>query len=190
MFTGDLKIKAKKLIDRCGERGIRITTAESCTGGLIAGLLTEIPGAAEAVDCGFITYCNEAKEQFLGVPHALIEQHGAVSEPVARAMADGAIAKKENVNLAVAVTGIAGPGGGSKEKPVGTVHLAVAMTGKPTMHRKQFFKGNRSAVRVRTVREALRMMLEIVADEPQVKAESNRKQDARQNHGNVEDGKA
>lgn len=166
------------MIDRCGERKIRITTAESCTGGLIAALLTEIPGAAEALDCGFITYCNDAKQQFLGVPRAMLEQHGAVSEQVARAMAEGAVAQKQNVNLGVAVTGVAGPGGGSEKKPVGTVHLAVAMTGKATVHRHRLFKGNRSAIRIKTVREALRVMLEVIADEPKLKEESERKKSA------------
>ena len=171
MFTGDLKTKAKKLIDACVVQKIRVTTAESCTGGLIAALLTEISGASGVVDCGFVTYCNDAKHEFLNVPKTLLETHGAVSENVARAMAEGALAQKHHANLAVSVTGIAGPGGGSEQKPVGTVHLAIALKGKETLHRHKVFRGNRSAIRVKAVREALRMMLSAVSEVSKLRAE-------------------
>jgi nicotinamide-nucleotide amidase len=117
--------QAAALLQACRERSITLATAESCTGGLIAATLTEIPGASDVVDRGFVTYSNAAKTDMLGVPAALIVEQGAVSEAVARVMALNALTRSR-AGIAVAVTGIAGPGGGSPDKPVGLVHLAVA----------------------------------------------------------------
>ena len=113
------------MLDACRARGLKIATAESCTGGLVAGALTEIAGSSDVVDRGFVTYSNEAKQQMLGVPAATIEKHGAVSRETAEAMARGALGNA-NADLVVSITGIAGPGGGSADKPVGLVHFAAA----------------------------------------------------------------
>ena len=113
---------ARLLIERCTEQRLTIATAESCTGGLVAGVLTEIAGSSAVVDRGLVTYSNAAKSALLGVPPDVINRHGAVSETVARAMAEGALARS-TASLVVAITGIAGPGGGSDEKPVGLVHF-------------------------------------------------------------------
>ena len=138
MLTGE----AAALIDRCRAAGVTIASGESCTGGLIAAILTEVPGSSDVVERGFVTYSNQAKTDLLGVPKALIDDHGAVSEPVARAMAEGVLGASP-VAIAIAVTGIAGPGGGTADKPVGLVHLAVARRGGRLVHDKQFF-GDRS----------------------------------------------
>jgi nicotinamide-nucleotide amidase len=134
MFPAALLHDAAALLDRLRERHLRLATAESCTGGLIAALLTEIAGSSDVVERGFVTYSNEAKSELVGVPAALIARHGAVSEPVARAMAEGALAHS-HAGIAVAVTGVAGPGGGSAEKPVGLVHVAAARKGGSVLHR-------------------------------------------------------
>lgn len=137
-----------------------VATAESCTGGLIAGCLTEIAGSSDVVERGFVTYSNQAKNTMLDVPLALIESHGAVSEAVARAMAEGAIAHSE-ADLAVAVTGVAGPGGGTPEKPVGLVHLACARRGGATLHRAQNYGDlGRGGIREATIRTALEMLFQ------------------------------
>lgn len=150
--------RAAALLDRARADGVTIATAESCTGGMIAGLLTEIAGSSDVVDRGFVTYSNGAKTDMLGVPAALIDAHGAVSEPVARAMAEGALARS-GAGMAVAVTGIAGPGGGSAEKPVGLVHFAVARRGRPTAHAEhRFGDAGRAGVRAATVETAVAMM--------------------------------
>jgi nicotinamide-nucleotide amidase len=138
-------------------RGLMMATAESCTGGLIAGACTEVSGSSDWFERGFVTYSNAAKSELLGVPPSLIEDHGAVSEPVARAMAAGAVAHSP-AQFAVAVTGVAGPTGGSVEKPVGTVWFGWATpAGVFTEHQK--FDGNRAAVRLATVRHALAGLL-------------------------------
>ena len=155
---GPLIPLARAIIADCTARGLTIATAESCTGGLIAAVLTEIAGSSAVVDRGFVTYSNEAKTQMLDVPPALIEAHGAVSEEVARGMAIGALAHSP-ADLAVAVTGIAGPGGGSAEKPVGLVHFAIAVRGGATTHAERRFGDiGRSAVRLATVQVALEMI--------------------------------
>jgi len=136
-------------------RGWRIATAESCTGGLIAAACTELAGSSAWFDRGFVTYSNEAKTEMLGVPAALIEAHGAVSEPVARAMASGAL-HRSGADLAVAVTGVAGPTGGSPEKPVGTVWLAWATRGGAVNSALVQLPGDRSEVRRATCEHALR----------------------------------
>ena len=134
-----------------------LATAESCTGGLVAGALTDIPGSSHVVERGFVTYSNEAKNQMLGVPLDLIQSHGAVSEPVARAMAEGAVAHS-GADVAVAITGVAGPGGGTAEKPVGLVHFATAETGGDTRVDQQVFGGDRTAVREQAVLHALSLL--------------------------------
>src|SRR4029077_4332154 len=135
-----------------------IANADSCTRGVIAGALTDIAGSSDVVERGFVTYSNRAKTEMLGVPAALIAWHGAVSAEVARAMAGGALAHAP-VELAVAVTGIAGPGGGSADKPVGLVHFAAAARDGRLIHReKRFGDIGRAAVRLRSVAEALAML--------------------------------
>lgn len=139
-------------------RGWMMTTAESCTGGLIAGACTELAGSSLWFDRGVVTYSNEAKVDLLGVPAELIAQHGAVSEPVAMAMAQGALAKSK-AQIAVAVTGVAGPGGGSPDKPVGTVWLAWACHDGLVQAERHVFGGDRAAVRSAAVRCALQGVL-------------------------------
>ncbi len=149
---------AARLIADCTGRGLRIATAESCTGGLIVAVLTEVSGSSAVVDCGFVTYSNAAKTKMLGVPAGLIDSHGAVSEAVARAMAEGAIAHSV-ADLGVAVTGVAGPTGGTAEKPVGLVHFAAIRRGEPPRHaRHQFTDTGRAAIRLAATREALAML--------------------------------
>ncbi len=131
LLPDDLVQAAEALLNACKERGIMIATAESCTGGLIAGCLTEVAGSSAVVDRGFVTYSNQAKSDMLGVPMDMIDSHGAVSENVAKAMAVGALAKSKAM-LTISVTGVAGPGGGSAEKPVGLVHFGSAMAKLPT----------------------------------------------------------
>ena len=158
MFSDELTAQAKALLQDCREARVMVATAESCTGGLIAGCLTEIAGSSDVVDRGFVTYSNDAKNAMLEVPMALIEGQGAVSEPVARAMAEGAIAKSA-ADLAVAVTGVAGPGGGTADKPVGLVHLACAKRGGATLHREQHYGDlGRGGIRQATIRTALEML--------------------------------
>ena len=152
-------VLAQEVIDRFTAANLTIATAESCTGGLIAGALTDISGSSAVFDRGFVTYSNEAKHEMLGVPIALISTVGAVSKEVAIKMADGALAKS-GVNRSVAVTGIAGPGGGSFDKPVGLVHFAVARNDGETVHASIIFDGmDRAEVRMGTVDKALTMLL-------------------------------
>ncbi|GAB4174081.1 MAG: CinA family protein [Thalassobaculales bacterium] len=162
---------AAEIVDACRARGLMLATAESCTGGLIAGALTAIAGSSDVVDRGFVTYSNAAKTDMLGVPPRLIAEHGAVSEAVARAMAEGALARSA-ADIAVAVTGVAGPGGGSAAKPVGLVHLALARRGAPTRAEHHIFPGDRAAVRQATVERALAMIGEAAAAAPQAGAGS------------------
>lgn len=165
IFPDEMRAEATALLDSCKTADLKIVTAESCTGGLIAGLLTDIPGSSSVVERGFVTYSNEAKSECLGVPEALIEAHGAVSEPVARAMAEGAL-RASRADLAVSVTGIAGPGGGSAEKPVGLVHLALARRGGETRARAYRYGDlGRSMVRLRTVADAIALLREGLAGE-------------------------
>ena len=140
-------------------RGWKIATAESCTGGLIAAACTAVAGSSDWFERGFVTYSNEAKAESLGVPMALINAHGAVSAEVARAMADGALARS-HATLAIAVTGIAGPGGAVPGKPVGTVWVALAQAGQPTQAELLNLSGDRAAVREQTVGHALQRLLE------------------------------
>ena len=157
-FTPELLQQATELLAAARAKGLKIATAESCTGGLIAGLLTEIAGSSDVFERGFVTYSNQAKEEMLGVPAALLRQHGAVSEAVARAMAEGAI-RNSTSDLSVAVTGIAGPGGGTDEKPVGLVHIAAARAGTATATRLcRFGDIGRGQVRLKTVEAALTLV--------------------------------
>ncbi|WP_284618112.1 CinA family protein [Aquabacterium humicola] len=142
------------LADLLRSRGERLATAESCTGGLIAGACTDLAGSSDWFERGFVSYSNAAKTELLGVPAALIDAHGAVSEPVALAMAEGALAQSP-ADWAVAVTGIAGPGGGSAEKPVGLVWLAWMRRGGAAQAERHVFPGDRAAVRAATVARAL-----------------------------------
>lgn len=150
---------ATAVLDTCVASRIHLATAESCTGGLIAGCLTAIAGSSSVMDRGFVTYSNEAKTQMLGVPADMIEDNGAVSEPVAKAMASGAL-ERAPVGITVSVTGVAGPGGGSAEKPVGTVWIGLAREGKEPYARGHLFDGDRSAVRKQSIAAALNMVLE------------------------------
>jgi nicotinamide-nucleotide amidase len=160
MFPQALLSQAEALLAVARNKAVHIATAESCTGGLIVGLLTEVPGSSDVVERGFVTYSNEAKEELLGVPRALLAEHGAVSAPVAQAMADGAL-KYSRAQLSIAVTGIAGPGGGSAEKPVGLVYIAAAHApGDIVVKEYRFGDIGRDAVRMATVREALNLLRE------------------------------
>jgi len=147
-----------QLADQLLAQGRLLATAESCTGGLIAAACTERSGSSAWFERGFVTYSNEAKAELLGVDAALIAAHGAVSEPVARAMAEGALARSR-AQVAVAVTGVAGPTGGSADKPVGTVWLAWAAQGKETRALRCQFSGDRAAVRQATVLRALQGLI-------------------------------
>ena len=148
---------ARQTLATLRRRGMMVATAESCTGGLIAGALTEIAGSSDVVDRGFVTYSNAAKAAMLGVDTGVIARDGAVSGTVAAAMAEGALARSE-AGLAVAVTGVAGPDGGSVEKPVGTVWFGLAATGTVTRTECVVFPGDRRAVRRATVLHALRLL--------------------------------
>ena len=156
-FTNELNHMAVELLALCREAGVMLATAESCTGGLIIGCLTEVAGSSAVVDRGFVTYSNEAKNEMLGVPKELIIEHGAVSEPVARAMAEGAL-ERSQASLTIAVTGVAGPGGGTETKPVGLVHFGCALSTADTRHAQHIFEGDRAAVRLATLRTALTML--------------------------------
>jgi nicotinamide-nucleotide amidase len=161
MFPPDLDARAAELIDRLRGAGLMLATAESCTGGLIAGLITSVSGSSDVLDCGFVTYSNGAKARMIGVPPDLIQRHGAVSAEVARAMAEGALANSA-ADVAVAVTGVAGPGGGSAAKPVGLVHCAAARRGRETVSRElRLGDVGRQEVRIETVRVAVAMAYEI-----------------------------
>lgn len=156
-FDADLLDCAERLLDRCRRRGLQVVTAESCTGGLIAACLTEVPGASDVVDRGYITYANGAKRELLDVPASLIDKHGSVSAEVAEAMATGAL-HRTGADVALAVTGVAGPGGGTAAKPVGLVFIACASGGRTSVLR-HLFPGDRSAIRLAAVSEALNLAL-------------------------------
>lgn len=164
MFDAHLRHDAEELLALCRRAKLRLATAESCTGGLIVGCLTEIAGSSDVVDRGFVTYSNEAKSEMLGVPKMLITLNGAVSEPVAKAMAEGAL-NRSMADVTVAVTGVAGPGGGTKDKPVGLVHFACAGRGRPTVSHREVFPGDRAAVRDATVQTALSMLTRLIRSE-------------------------
>jgi nicotinamide-nucleotide amidase len=159
----DKQTAATALLDLCKAKKLMLATAESCTGGLVAGALTDIAGSSAVVDRGFVTYTNEAKAEMLGVPADTLARHGAVSRETAEAMAKGALAHSR-ADLAVAITGIAGPGGGSAAKPVGLVHFAAASRGGRLIHRERHYGDiGRAEVRGRSVLEALAMLSELAA---------------------------
>lgn len=159
MFSAEIHNLAKRVLAKARMERLRIVTAESCTGGLIAASLTDIPGSSDVVECGFIVYSDDAKAALLNVPKTLIGRVGAVSEEVARAMAKGAL-ENSNAQLSVAVTGIAGPSGGTALKPVGLVHIAAARAGREVQHRVYAFSNaGRSEIRLSTVDAALKLLL-------------------------------
>lgn len=166
MFPTDLEMLARLTLGEAEERRLRLVTAESCTGGLVSALLTDIPGSSTVFERGFVTYSNRAKQEVLGVPGDLIADMGAVSEPVARAMAEGAL-KAANAHIAVAITGVAGPGGGTALKPVGLVHIACAREGPyPIAHRAERFGPlSRTEIRLKSVEVALTMVRAMIGGE-------------------------
>ncbi len=153
--------QAHAVLDACRKAQLMITTAESCTGGMIAAALTDIAGSSDVVDCGFVTYSNEAKAALIGVAHNLLRDFGAVSKPVAIAMAEGALKHAPQAGISIAVTGIAGPDGGTAEKPVGLVHIACARQGFATLHQEcRFGAQPRETIRLATVQAALALVLQ------------------------------
>ncbi len=172
MFDDAILAAAANLLDICKRKKLTLATAESCTGGLVAGALTEIAGSSDVVDRGFVTYSDEAKQQMLGVSPDTLREHGAVSRQTAEKMARGAIARS-NAQLAVAITGIAGPGGGSKEKPVGLVHFAAASRGGAfTAQEMRYGDIGRGQVRRESVLQALAMLQALAEkEEPQSPAQ-------------------
>lgn len=164
MFSDEVRARANELLEAMKAKGLMIATAESCTGGLIAGALTEIAGSSAVVERGFVTYSNEAKQEMLGVPAALIGQVGAVSREVAIAMAEGAL-RHSRAQVSVAVTGVAGPGGGTDAKPVGLVHVAAACSGGATLHEEcRFGALSRAEIRARTVLAAFALAQRVMRD--------------------------
>ncbi len=160
LFPEDIELLATSLLGKCRKRGLKIATAESCTGGLIAAALTEIAGSSDVVDRGFVTYSDEAKIAMLGVMEQTLGTFGAVSKETAIEMANGALTHSR-ADITVAVTGVAGPGGGSPEKPVGLVHIAAATYERTAHCECRFGDIGREQVRLETVRTALRMMNDI-----------------------------
>jgi nicotinamide-nucleotide amidase len=157
MLNSSTLVRASEIIQLCKAANFCISTVESCTGGLITAALTAVSGSSDVVDRGFTTYSNEAKNELIGVPMDLIDAHGAVSEEVARAMAEGGL-QRSNANITVSVTGIAGPGGGTDTKPVGLVHFGCASETNPTKTYHEVFAGDRAAVREATVLQAFKMI--------------------------------
>jgi nicotinamide-nucleotide amidase len=163
LYQDESTALAKNVLRVCEGASLKLATAESCTGGLIAAYLTDIAGSSSVIERGFVTYSNEAKNEMLSVPLELINTLGAVSEDVARQMAEGAV-QNSRADVAVSVTGIAGPGGGTKDKPVGLVHMAAAKTGQNTRHERHVFDGDRDSVRQQTVVAALQLILLLIKD--------------------------
>jgi nicotinamide-nucleotide amidase len=158
MFPDDLLIAARLFLADCEDQSLRIVAAESCTGGLLTALLTEIPGSSRVVERGFVVYSNAAKQELLGVPGDLIADAGAVSEPVARAMAEGAL-RESRAHISVAITGVAGPEGGTPLKPIGLVHIAAARENRSILHEAcRFGDLGRGEIRLRSVAKALDLM--------------------------------
>jgi nicotinamide-nucleotide amidase len=160
MFSLEIQTLARLVIDDARERSLRIVTAESCTGGLVAAAICSIPGASDVFERGFVAYTNRAKQELLGVSGDLIADLGAVSEPIARMMAEGAV-EHSHAHVAVAVTGVAGPGGGTPMKPVGTVHFATARANQSVHHRMEMFDlDERWDIQIAAVEVALEMLRE------------------------------
>ncbi len=165
MLDQELRERAVSLLDLCKSRHLTISTAESCTGGLLAAALTDIPGSSAVVDRGFVTYTNESKQQMIGVPAPTIEKYGAVSRETAEAMAKGTLAHTP-ADLAVSITGIAGPSGATPGKPVGLVHFAAASRGGRMIHHEgKFGDIGRSEVRRKSVLQAMAMLTELAETE-------------------------
>ena len=163
MNDAEIRALAERVLAAARGRKWMVATAESCTGGLVAGALTEIAGSSDVVDRGFVTYSNAAKMELLGVPEATLAAHGAVSREAAEAMAHGALARAP-VDLSVSITGVAGPGGGSPEKPVGLVHFAAAAKDGRLLHREMRYGDvGRAQIRRASVIEALTLLLELAA---------------------------
>ena len=160
MFDHEMRDAAESVLVACRKKGLKLVTVESCTGGLVAATLTAIAGSSDVVDRGYVTYANEAKRDMVGVPWGMLVAHGAVSEPVARAMAEGGVVQS-GADLAVSITGVAGPGGGSAEKPVGLVHFGAARKGFETLSERHVFPGDRDAIRRLTVITALAMLVKL-----------------------------
>ena len=166
MTDDDIVEAAKRLLEICKRKHLTVATVESCTGGLVAGAITEIPGSSSILDRGFVTYSNQAKQDMVGVSAATLKAHGAVSRQTAEEMVRGALAHAP-VDLAVSITGIAGPDGGSAEKPVGLVHFGAASRSGQFVHaEKRFVNIGRSAVRKASVLQAFRMLHELAEQEP------------------------
>ncbi|MBO9500729.1 CinA family protein [Brevundimonas sp. A19_0] len=157
MFPTDLLSLAEDVVARARAGGVMLATAESCTGGLVAAALTSVAGSSAVLEQGVVTYSNEAKTRLLDVPPALLEAHGAVSRPVAESMAAGA-RSRAGVDVAVSVTGIAGPGGGSADKPVGLVHFGLAGPGGVRHVERRFAEADRQAIRLAATQQALEML--------------------------------
>ncbi|MGF0538208.1 CinA family protein [Agrobacterium sp. ES01] len=164
LFPADIEQLATRIVTEFTQRNLTVATAESCTGGLIAGALTEVAGSSAVVDRGYITYSNTAKIEMIGVSNAVLMEYGAVSRQTALQMVDGAL-KRSGASLAVAVTGIAGPGGGSADKPVGLVHLAAKSRTGTLLHRDMRYGDlGRDGVRLATVKTALEMLMKVAQD--------------------------
>lgn len=161
MFSFELLNNAEQVLQQMRAHKLTLTTAESCTGGLLSALITEIAGSSDVFTHGYITYANAAKTAMLGVSASLIHTHGAVSEPVAVAMAEGAL-NSSGASISIAITGIAGPGGATANKPVGLVHFASVRVGGKTLHSMQQFSGDRAAVRLQAVKAALDLIAQQV----------------------------
>ena len=157
MFSEKILSRAEKLINTCYDKKLKLATVESCTGGLISAILTAIPGSSKVFDRGFLTYSNEAKIELVGVPSKIINNHGSVSEEAALAMAEGGL-NYSNANIALSVTGIAGPGGGNEKKPVGLVFFACAIRGGVTYSENYVFEGSRTNIRMESVKKGLQII--------------------------------
>lgn len=159
MFDPALLVLAETFLQRCRVSGVKVATAESCSGGLLAGLLTETPGASDVFERGFITYSNQSKIDMLHVAPLHLEKHGAVSELVAQGMAQGLI-RNTPCDLGIAITGIAGPDGGTPEKPVGLVYIAAARRGQGAFAERRDFNGTRTAIRLAAIQAALELAMQ------------------------------
>jgi len=159
VFSAELRSRATEVLAQYRAAGLTVATAESCTGGLVAACLTEIAGSSDVVERGFVVYANAAKVELLGVREATLERHGAVSAETAREMLAGALARSP-ADLVVAITGIAGPGGGSAEKPVGLVFIGVQQRGRDAVIERQVFAGDRAEVREASLGRALGLLLD------------------------------
>jgi nicotinamide-nucleotide amidase len=159
----ELEAKAREVLAACTAAKLTIATAESCTGGLIAASLTAIPGSSAVVERGFVTYSNKAKTEMLGVTEVLLDRFGAVSDSVAINMAEGAL-KRAGVGATLAVTGIAGPAGGTAEKPVGLVYIAAAYRGKPALSERHVFPGDRDAIRLASALAAMDLLMRRISE--------------------------